>query len=74
MTDQATLETWLAEAEAALHKLATGSLRQTVDVGEKRVTYTPADLGQLRRHVADLKNRIAALKGRPKRGPLYMEF
>ena len=75
MTDLTTLETRLTEAEAALHLLATGGQRQTVDIGiGGRVTYTAANMADLRLYIADLKNRIAKLKGLPRRAPIYMEF
>ncbi len=75
MTDLTTLETRLTEAETALHLLATGGQRQTVDIGAGgRVTYTAANVADLRRYIADLKNRIATLKGLPRRAPIYMEF
>ncbi len=75
MTDLTTLETRLTEAEAALHLLATGGQRQTVDIGAGgRVTYTTANVADLRRYIADLKNQIAKLKGLPRRAPIYMEF
>lgn len=75
MTDLTTLQTQLTEAETALHLLATGGQRQTVDIGVGgRVTYTAANVADLRLYIADLKNRIAKLKGLPRRAPIYMEF
>ncbi len=75
MTDLTTLETRLTEAEAAMHLLATGSQRQSVDIGTGgRVAYTAANVADLRLYIAGLKNQIAKLKGLPRRVPIYVEF
>lgn len=75
MTDLATLETRLSQAEAALHLLATGSQRQVVDIGTGgRVAYTATNLADLRLYIAGLKNQIAKLKGLSGRRPIYVEF
>lgn len=75
MTDLTTLETRLSEAEAALHLLATGSQRQTVDIGTGgRVAYTATNVVDLRLYVADLKSQIAKQKGLSRRAPIYVEF
>ena len=75
MTDLTTLETRLMEAEAALHLLATGSQRQSVDIGTGgRVAYTAANTVDLRLYIASLKNQIAKLKGMSRRAPIYVEF
>ena len=75
MTDLTTLETCLSQAEAALHLLATGSQRQTVDIGTGgRVAYTAANVVDLRLYIADLKAQIAKLKGLSRRAPIYVEF
>ncbi len=74
MADQATIEAWHAEAEAALHRLATGSMTETVVYGDQRVTYTSADVGRLKAYIAELEGRLAVLKGLPRRAPIYMEF
>lgn len=75
MTDLATLETRLAQAETALHLLVTGSQRQVVDIDTGgRVAYTAANAADLRLYIAGLKNQIAKLKGLPGRRPIYVEF
>ncbi len=75
MTDLTTLETRLTEAETALHLLATGSQRQSVDIGTGgRVAYTAANVADLRLYIAGLKNQIAKLKGLSRRAPIYVEF
>ena len=75
MTDLTTLETRLTEAETAMHLLATGSQRQSVDIGTGgRVAYTAANVADLRLYIAGLKNQIAKLKGLSRRAPIYVEF
>ncbi|MCP4548488.1 MAG: hypothetical protein GY835_18680 [bacterium] len=74
MTDLATLKERLVQAETALHLLVTGGQRQSVDVGvDGRVTYTAANVGELRSYIAGLQNTIARLDGSSRRGPLYLE-
>lgn len=67
MTDVVTLKTRLLEAELALHKLATGSLRETVQQGaantNSMVTYTRASLADLERYIARLKSEIGIADG-----------
>ena len=75
MTDLTTLETRLTEAETAMHLLATGSQRQSVDIGTGgRVAYTAANVADLRLYIAGLKNQIAKLKGLSRRAPIYVDF
>ncbi|SLN77580.1 gpW family head-tail joining protein [Oceanibacterium hippocampi] len=65
MTDTATLEARLAEAEAALHALLTGEqVAATTDVSGRQVTYARADLGQLRAYIAGLKAELGLSTGR----------
>lgn len=59
----ATLATWLAEAQTALHALATGQQTVSVGMGDKKVTYTPADVDKLKRHIRELQTAIAVLAG-----------
>lgn len=64
MTDLATLQSRLADAEAQLHKLLTG--RQLVEIrhGQSEVMrFTPAEIGALRAYISDLKGQIAKLLG-----------
>ncbi len=45
--DLVTLQTRLMEAQAALHKLLTGSLRQRVNYNGQDVTFAATDIGKL---------------------------
>lgn len=77
MTDCATLQTWLLEAELALHKLQTGTAEQTITFGSgKSVVYNIANLDKLKAYVADLQNQVATCNGRApcKRGPIRFAF
>lgn len=47
----------IAEAEAGLHALMTGSMVQTISFGERTVTYTRAQVPELREYIASLKQR-----------------
>lgn len=60
MTDTATLTKRLAEAEAALHKLLTGTKAVTVktDVGETTYRSYVSDLANLRAYIAELKTQL----------------
>lgn len=77
MTDLVTLKLWLAEAEVAQHKLATGNKPQTVKYnGDREVTFNTASLDRLAAYIASLKSQIAALEGNPfgVRRPLRLGF
>lgn len=63
MADLSTLQTQLAEAEAAYHKLMTGSERVIVQFGEMHVRYTPSNAGALAGYIASLKSQIVAAGG-----------
>lgn len=63
MSDLATLQTRLAEAEAAYHRLMTGSLEESVSFNGRSVGYKPTEAPKLQSYIADLKNQIAALSG-----------
>lgn len=77
MTDCLTLELWLAEARLALHRLMTGTAEQSVQFGpSKSVTYTQANINQLKDYIAKLENDIAVCNGETpaKRGPVRFIF
>lgn len=75
MTDLTTLRRRLAEAEEALHQLQTGSKRERISRGGTDITYTRANVGALRRYIADLKAEIARAEGaRPTRTTLNPYF
>lgn len=63
MADLATLQTWLTEAELALHKLSTGTREIDVRFGDIRTIYNQGDINKLRQYIADLKSQIGALGG-----------
>ena len=71
MTDPATLQTRLTEAETALHALAIGGQEVEVDIdGVGRVKYTAARIGFLRSYIAELKQQLGPTTG----GPLWPLF
>ena len=63
MADLSTLQTRLSEAEAARHKLLTGSTEESVGHGDMRVTYTRAEAARLDAYIASLRAEIASLGG-----------
>jgi hypothetical protein len=62
MTDAATLQARLAEAEAALHRLSTGShaeeIRYAAGAASRSVRYTATNLAELRAYIADLRRQL----------------
>ncbi len=68
MADSSVLQTRLAEAEAALHKLITGAQAVQVNHEGFDVTYTRSSEAALRRYIIDLKRQLgASLKPRARR-------
>ncbi len=63
MTDIAQLRTWLAEAEAAQHKLLTGCKTVTIREGESQLTYSEADADKLAAYIQNLQLRISRAGG-----------
>lgn len=65
---RAQLAAWLAEAEAALHKLLTGAGVASVQYGgiggSQGVTYRPGDIPALRGWIAELRRRLGHAQGR----------
>lgn len=58
------LKTKLAEAETAYHTVMLGGKTASVTFGpSKSVTYTQANLAELRRYINDLRDQIAACGG-----------
>jgi hypothetical protein len=68
MADTATTEARLAEAEAALHRLLTGSqleeLRHSAGAVSRSARYTAANIGELRGYIAQLKRELGQPSGR----------
>lgn len=58
MTDSATLQAQLSEAETALHNLTIGNSVVEVEYEGHRVKYARAQIGDLRRHVNSLKRQL----------------
>lgn len=62
MTDTATLEARLAEAETALHQLEIGGRVVRVRASDgKQVEYAAAEIGPLRAYVASLKRQLGKM-------------
>lgn len=57
-TDPAVLQQRLDEAEAALHKLLTGSHVERVDYDGRMISYSKADMGTLQTYIARLKSDL----------------
>lgn len=59
MASKDQLRAWLTEAEAALHALSLGQGEAAVrDADGRQVTYSAANLVQLRAYIADLKRQL----------------
>lgn len=63
MTDLATLQTRLNEAESAYHRLLTGSLEESIGLGDMQVRYSKAEAPNLAAYLSQLRGEIAALGG-----------
>lgn len=68
MTDTATLQTRLTEAEGAYHALMLGGKAVTLSYsqgnGTKAVTYTPADASRLAGYIASLQRQLGMVSRR----------
>jgi hypothetical protein len=64
--DTATLQTWLFQAETALHNLRIGGGVQRLHHGLKTVAYNATNIGQLALYVSDLRGQLG-LSGARKR-------
>lgn len=77
MTDTATLQVRLVEAETARHKIATGKGVQTITYRDGgSVTYSRATLSDLDSYIASLKSEIAGATADPasRRRPIFLGF
>lgn len=73
MADLSTLQTRLSEAETALHDLTIGRREVSVSWSDgQQVSYSKADIPELRRYIQDLKAQIAALTGKGRRKPISL--
>lgn len=61
----ATLEAQLAVAQTAYHEIAVGDKVVSLALGDQRLTFSPANLGELRQYIRDLQTAIAVLNGQP---------
>jgi len=59
----ATLNTWLTEAQLALHDLSVGKKVVKIGTADKQLTFTQADIRQLRSYVGRLQTEIAVRGG-----------
>lgn len=67
MADLAQLQTWLTEAETALHKLQTGTRVVDVTYEDTRTRYQEGDIAKLERYIASLKLQISIADGSGRR-------
>lgn len=58
-----TLNTWLSEAQTGLHDLSVGKKVISIGTGDKRISFTPADVRQLRAYIGRLQLEIAVRSG-----------
>lgn len=63
MADHATLQTRLDEAESAYHRLLTGSLEESIGLGDMQVRYTRSESASLATYIAQLRSDVAAAGG-----------
>ena len=59
----ATLQTWLTEAQAALHQLSVGTALVSLGAGDKRMAFTPADTAALRKYILRLQIALTVAQG-----------
>lgn len=75
MTDLATLQTRLTEAETAYHQLMTGAKEVSVSIGGYgATTYAQADSSRLEQYIQKLKIEINRLSGGARRGVIKVVF
>lgn len=55
----ATTQELIDDAEAALHKLQTGTAAVSVSKGDRRVEFNQADTGKLEKYISALKAKLA---------------
>ena len=66
----ATLTVWLSEAQTALHEVSIGKRTVTLALGDKRVSFSPADVRALRAHIAQIQTAIAIATGNTTGSPV----
>lgn len=65
--DVATIETLLAEARNALHRLMTTGQQVEVSYEGRTVRYSSATVGRLETYIRDLETQLARATGAPRR-------
>lgn len=74
------LQTWLTQAEEALHNLTLGAQKVSFERSGTKIVYTPAQIPALKSYIASLNSQIRAKGGSPdgsntaRRGILYNVF
>ncbi len=63
MTDIETLRQRLSDAEAARHRLLTGSMRERINRGGTDITYTRPSIRDLERYISQLQAEISRATG-----------
>jgi hypothetical protein len=63
MPDLATLQARLDEAESAYHRLMTGSLEESIGLGDMQVRYTRAEADKLAAYISLLRADVSAAGG-----------
>ena len=63
MATSAQLQTWIDEAELALHVLTTGGMMSSVQGPEEGASYTPTNREDLERHITLLKSAKSVADG-----------
>lgn len=59
----ATLQTWLSDAQTAMQELAIGKRAVTIAIGDKRLSFSPAELPRLKSYICQLQAAIAEATG-----------
>lgn len=67
MTDTATLQARLTDAETALHKLMTGSMEASTSFDGFTTSWSKTNIGDLRAYIGQLKSELGLSSAR-KRG------
>ena len=65
----ATLNTWLTEAQTALHDLSVGKKVVQVGSGDKQLSFTAANIRQLRAYIGRIQQAIAITSGQTAAAP-----
>jgi len=72
MTDLVTLQARLLAAENAYHDYMITGSAQSISESGRSVTYTTANISELRRYINQLKDEISLMNGETNNRPLYL--